>query len=402
MRPGSSRHGELAITDIARYPRGIAGSPDPAARRSRAAELLLKAVRSLPEGEQETVLTHLLERTLGGSGDEWKQPIGVSPPRSAFPELSVPPGIVQGLGSVAAGLLLGAKGVTEVATLCGVSEDKVRAVLREAGSDQTTPPAMARYLRLLAEGQSCTQARRRLKLTRRELDAMRKDAAGRKFETKLGRLLLIESHRRDTLRTLVAHNPMSVGPPGRSPAPSPTVSPDLSVVPPHDAIRQLLIAGQTVEQIAETCEIRVDAVRAALHTVADHPAATEPFASILRLIGDGRSRADVASELEISQEELTAALDPLRSSELQKKMAHAFRALGEARPLVGAPGGTPRTEMVGAGALGTGAHQMVPVRFPEAQHQRLKTWCATHGFSMAVVVRGLVERFLDEQERRAA
>jgi len=28
--------------------------------------------------------------------------------------------------------------------------------------------------------------------------------------------------------------------------------------------------------------------------------------------------------------------------------------------------------------------------------------CAENGFSMAVVVRGLVERFLEDQERRAA
>ena len=41
--------------------------------------------------------------------------------------------------------------------------------------------------------------------------------------------------------------------------------------------------------------------------------------------------------------------------------------------------------------------QMVPVRFPVEQHQRLRDWCGTHGFSMAVVVRGLVDQFLDQQ-----
>jgi len=44
-----------------------------------------------------------------------------------------------------------------------------------------------------------------------------------------------------------------------------------------------------------------------------------------------------------------------------------------------------------------GEQQMVPVRFPVEQHQRLREWCGEHGFAMAVVVRGLVERFLDEQ-----
>ena len=45
---------------------------------------------------------------------------------------------------------------------------------------------------------------------------------------------------------------------------------------------------------------------------------------------------------------------------------------------------------------------MIPVRLSEAQHQRLKQWCAEHNFPMAVVVRGLIERFLDGWEKRAA
>lgn len=47
-------------------------------------------------------------------------------------------------------------------------------------------------------------------------------------------------------------------------------------------------------------------------------------------------------------------------------------------------------------------NQMIPVRLSEPQHRLLKDWCAENGFSMAVVVRGLVERFLEDQERRAA
>ena len=51
----------------------------------------------------------------------------------------------------------------------------------------------------------------------------------------------------------------------------------------------------------------------------------------------------------------------------------------------------------------TGAsHQTIPVRLPEAQHRRLKEWCAEHGFPMAAVVRGLIDRFLDSWEQRAA
>lgn len=44
---------------------------------------------------------------------------------------------------------------------------------------------------------------------------------------------------------------------------------------------------------------------------------------------------------------------------------------------------------------------LIPVRLSEAQHGRLKSWCAEHGFPMAVVVRGLIERFLDSREKDA-
>lgn len=46
---------------------------------------------------------------------------------------------------------------------------------------------------------------------------------------------------------------------------------------------------------------------------------------------------------------------------------------------------------------GGGDLQMVPVRFPAEQHQRLRAWCGDHGFTMATVVRGLVDQFLDRQ-----
>ncbi len=41
--------------------------------------------------------------------------------------------------------------------------------------------------------------------------------------------------------------------------------------------------------------------------------------------------------------------------------------------------------------------RMMPVRLPEDQYDQFKSWCADHGFSMAVVIRGLVERFLVQQ-----
>jgi hypothetical protein len=44
-----------------------------------------------------------------------------------------------------------------------------------------------------------------------------------------------------------------------------------------------------------------------------------------------------------------------------------------------------------------GGAQVVPVRLPEAQYRRLKDWCQGHNFAMAVVIRGLVDQFLDRQ-----
>jgi hypothetical protein len=43
---------------------------------------------------------------------------------------------------------------------------------------------------------------------------------------------------------------------------------------------------------------------------------------------------------------------------------------------------------------------VLPVRLPTEQLDRLRSWCADHGFSMAVVIRGLVDRFLDDQAQR--
>ena len=42
--------------------------------------------------------------------------------------------------------------------------------------------------------------------------------------------------------------------------------------------------------------------------------------------------------------------------------------------------------------------QPLLVRLPMDLHDRLRGWATSHGFSMAAVARGLLERFLDEQE----
>jgi hypothetical protein len=40
--------------------------------------------------------------------------------------------------------------------------------------------------------------------------------------------------------------------------------------------------------------------------------------------------------------------------------------------------------------------QLITIRLPAERHAELRTWCNEHGFTMAAVVRGLVERFLEE------
>lgn len=42
--------------------------------------------------------------------------------------------------------------------------------------------------------------------------------------------------------------------------------------------------------------------------------------------------------------------------------------------------------------------QLVTIRLTADRHADLRAWCAEHGFAMAAVVRGLVERFLEQQE----
>jgi hypothetical protein len=49
----------------------------------------------------------------------------------------------------------------------------------------------------------------------------------------------------------------------------------------------------------------------------------------------------------------------------------------------------------------SGPWQTVPVRLSTEQHERLKQWCHANDFTMAVVLRGLVARFLDAQFRKA-
>ena len=66
-----------------------------------------------------------------------------------------------------------------------------------------------------------------------------------------------------------------------------------------------------------------------------------------------------------------------------------------------ADSGPPLRQVVFGAQKSMGSEQVtIPVRLSEAQHQRLKQWAAKHNFPMAVVVRGLIGRFLDDWEQR--
>ena len=64
------------------------------------------------------------------------------------------------------------------------------------------------------------------------------------------------------------------------------------------------------------------------------------------------------------------------------------------------PGGHPETRLRGlAAALPAGEDsQLVTIRLPAERHGELRDWCAEHNFTMAAVVRGLIERFLEQQQ----
>lgn len=69
------------------------------------------------------------------------------------------------------------------------------------------------------------------------------------------------------------------------------------------------------------------------------------------------------------------------------------------------PGGDPeRLAALLGGDLTAGAGasmKVLPIRLPEADHERLRQFCQSSGFSMAVVIRTLVGRFLDQHAAEA-
>lgn len=100
---------------------------------------------------------------------------------------------------------------------------------------------------------------------------------------------------------------------------------------------------------------------------------------------------------------LAALLETLPSEERQEIAAWLFA--GGPQPRTGSWFDPNRFEeqifSIGTAPSPVGENtQLSTVRLPTESHARLREWCATHGFTMAAVMRGLVERFLDEQTKR--
>jgi hypothetical protein len=64
---------------------------------------------------------------------------------------------------------------------------------------------------------------------------------------------------------------------------------------------------------------------------------------------------------------------------------------------VGHIAGHARLRQIGGAPTAGEGSQLVTIRLPAEGHARLRQWCAEHGFTMATVVRGLVERFLAQE-----
>ncbi|MGH2706626.1 MAG: hypothetical protein ACRDJ4_16525 [Actinomycetota bacterium] len=150
---------------------------------------------------------------------------------------------------------------------------------------------------------------------------------------------------------------------------------------------ELLGAGHSHDEVAERLGLPVEAVRLNLLVLARLPSVSPREADILRLFGEGLDRAAAAQRGGLSEEEIQMAVEGLADREAAAHLVHIL---------------APQPEVFRMPPAAASGRQMVPVRLAEEQHRRLKEWCKEHGFSMAVVIRGLVERFLEDQQRRAS
>lgn len=154
-------------------------------------------------------------------------------------------------------------------------------------------------------------------------------------------------------------------------------------------ILRRLADGVMVDQLASELALEPEILRAAVRDLGKRSYVSDRLARILDLLADGKTLAQAAREVRLTKPEAAAELEPTDA------LSRGLCATLLARAAV------PASTVGGLGGPAQGPLRTMPVRFPEQQYQRLKDWCETHKFPMAVVVRGVVERFLDEQQRRA-
>ncbi len=83
---------------------------------------------------------------------------------------------------------------------------------------------------------------------------------------------------------------------------------------------------------------------------------------------------------------------------LQRTDTGLARTIGHVSPMIRRRGTGATFEREIASSLAVGEEsQLVTIRLPAQRHAELRDWCAEHDFTMAAVVRGLVERFLEQQ-----
>nr|WP_296069218.1 hypothetical protein [uncultured Actinoplanes sp.] len=97
-------------------------------------------------------------------------------------------------------------------------------------------------------------------------------------------------------------------------------------------------------------------------------------------------------------ERLTDLLETLPSAERQEITAWLLerQASAPARSWVTLSSAAPQATALKAAE----ETQLVGIRLSAERHAELRDWCLEHGFTMAAVVRGLIDRFLDQEAQR--
>lgn len=144
-------------------------------------------------------------------------------------------------------------------------------------------------------------------------------------------------------------------------------------------------AGVAAEQVAAEVGLEIEVIHAIFDDLSRRLRRTEPLGAVFGELAQGRRLSQAAENLGRNPEDLASSLAP--SETLIRAVAAAM-----------ARAALPRAPTPYVGYSPRGPLRTMPVRLPEEHYQRLKDWSEEHNFPMAVVVRGLVERFLDDQQ----